>query len=296
MANDITKAISANPIKNGTMLVNGRARDCFDLSTTINILMNGSYTDLEEEAPNLVAAIGSFGYSYSTFTNISESTFLGFSNGVLIIPELQGDNLDADLTSGAKNAIATFVNNGGTLITFEPSSNDLYILLNNIFGFSLDVNGINDPISLTSEGSSLLTTAPSTIYYNDGTDSLYTTTLPPGSVTIYEGDAANQSVVTMMPYGTGKIYVLGWDWYDGAPIGSQDNGWLDVLNLILSSSSPQCDAPLSYGITYDRYVQEYPTITDIQDKYDQRFDNPSYYYGIGSDPVEVNITDTIVGG
>ena len=31
--------------------------------------------------------------------------------------------------------------------------------------------------------------------------------------------------------------------------------------------------------TYDAYVSNTPTITDIESKYDLRFDNPSYYYG-----------------
>jgi hypothetical protein len=278
MANDITLAIAENPIKNGTMVVNGRFINC---TSTINILMNGNYTDLEEEAPNLVAAISSFGHSYSTFTDISASTFSSFSGGTLVIPELQGDDLDANLTSDAKDAIATFVSNGGTLLAFEPSSDGLYSLLNSIFGFSLNTNGVSEPINLTSSGLSLLPTAPSTIPNNDGTSSLDTTTLPPDSVTIYEGDDVNQSVVTMIPYGTGKIYVMGWDWYDGAPIGNQNGGWVNLLGLVLSLSSPPCDNSLSYGIKYNRYVQEYPVIADIQDKYDNRFDDPSYYYGGG---------------
>jgi len=286
MAIDIIKAITENPIKNGTTVVNGRYKDCSNVSTstTMNILMNGNYTDLEEEAPNLEAAISSFGYSYTTFTDISELTFSTYiTDGVLVIPELQGDyDLDADLTSGAKDAIATFVSNGGTLLTFEPSSNNLYILLNNIFGLSLNTTGTSEPINLTSEGLALFPTAPSTITSNNGTDSLDATTLPPNSVSIYLGDSANDSVVTMMPYGEGKIYVLGWDWYDGAPLGGQDNGWLNVLNLILSSSLSVCDTPLSYGIKYNRYVKNTPTITDIETKYEDRFDNPSYYYGGGN--------------
>lgn len=32
----------------------------------------------------------------------------------------------------------------------------------------------------------------------------------------------------------------------------------------------------------DTYVKNTPTITDIQSKYDDRFDNPSYYYGGGN--------------
>jgi hypothetical protein len=272
---DIQAAISTNPVKNGTLMVHARFGACYN-SSTLNILMNGNYTDLEQEAPNLVAAINSFGYSYSTFTDISESTFSSFSGGTLVIPELQGDDLDAALTSGAKDAIEAFVSDGGTLLTFKPNSNDLYILLNNIFDFSLSTNSVDEPINLTTEGLSLLLATPSTISDNDGTGSLDTTTLPPDSVTIYEGDNANQSVVTMMPYGEGKIYVLGWDWYDGAPLGSQDNGWLSVLNGILSLSP--CSR--SYYQTYNRYVKEYPTIATIDQKYGNRFYNGIFVAGV----------------
>jgi hypothetical protein len=33
--------------------------------------------------------------------------------------------------------------------------------------------------------------------------------------------------------------------------------------------------------TKDTYVSNLPTIADIQDKYDGRFDDPSYYFGGG---------------
>jgi hypothetical protein len=36
------------------------------------------------------------------------------------------------------------------------------------------------------------------------------------------------------------------------------------------------------------YVKNTPTISDIEAKYDNRFDDPAYYYGIGN--------DTVVGG
>ena len=290
---DITTAVSGNPVKNGTIVVNGYSiPDCYNTySPNINILMNGNYTDLEEEAPNLVAAIASFGNSYRTFTSINQSAFASLSGGILVIPELDNADttLENDLTSGAKEAIATFVNNGGTLITFEPSSDGLYSLLNSIFNFSLDTNGISEPINLTSEGSGLFPTASSNIPDNDGTASLDTSTLPSSSITVYEGDGEDQSVVTMMPYGSGKIYVSGWDWYDGAPLGEQDGGWLAILDLIISSSLPApCDSTMSYGITYDRYVQEYPTISDIDDKYGYRFYNGIFVELVGD--------QTVVGG
>lgn len=40
--------------------------------------------------------------------------------------------------------------------------------------------------------------------------------------------------------------------------------------------------------TRDTYVQNIPAINTIENKYDDRFDDPSYYYGIG--------TSTVVGG
>ncbi len=35
----------------------------------------------------------------------------------------------------------------------------------------------------------------------------------------------------------------------------------------------------SISETYNRYVKNIPTISEIENKYDERFDNPSYYYG-----------------
>jgi len=34
--------------------------------------------------------------------------------------------------------------------------------------------------------------------------------------------------------------------------------------------------------TINSYVNNSPVITDIQSKYDEKFDDPSYYYGIGN--------------
>lgn len=37
-----------------------------------------------------------------------------------------------------------------------------------------------------------------------------------------------------------------------------------------------------YYSKLDTYVKNTPIITDIENKYDDRFDDPSYYYGIGN--------------
>lgn len=35
-------------------------------------------------------------------------------------------------------------------------------------------------------------------------------------------------------------------------------------------------------IVYNRYVKNTPSISEIQSKFDNRFDDPSYYYGCSS--------------
>lgn len=51
--------------------------------------------------------------------------------------------------------------------------------------------------------------------------------------------------------------------------------------------------------TYDYFVVNSPVITDIENKYDNRFNHPSYYYGgggIGGDVDGGNVGDVVVGG
>jgi hypothetical protein len=52
--------------------------------------------------------------------------------------------------------------------------------------------------------------------------------------------------------------------------------------LVISSSKTG-----KYSLN-NTYVNNTPVIADIQAKYDARFDDPSYYYGIGN--------NTIIGG
>jgi hypothetical protein len=47
-----------------------------------------------------------------------------------------------------------------------------------------------------------------------------------------------------------------------------------------------CTITGEYSLS-NTYVKNTPTITDIQDKYDNRFDDPSYYHGGGADGGDV---------
>jgi hypothetical protein len=48
-----------------------------------------------------------------------------------------------------------------------------------------------------------------------------------------------------------------------------------------------CSRTGEYSVL-NTYVLNTPTISDIQSKYDTRFDDPAYYYGLGD--------ETVVGG
>jgi hypothetical protein len=206
----------------------------------ISVLINNNYVDyvadpgssFSHEANNLMDFMNSVGISHTTFTSFSEVSL----EGTIIIPELEKGDLNPDLTNNIRSAIANFVDNGGKLVMFHPNSfGDLPVVLNAVFGFNLDTNGADEPINLTQAGAELFPQESNTIPSLSATSSINTATLPEGSVTIYEGDGSDQSVVTMIPYGSGKIYVLGWDLYDEVPRGENDGGWNHLLESILKS-------------------------------------------------------------
>jgi hypothetical protein len=67
----------------------------------------------------------------------------------------------------------------------------------------------------------------------------------------------------------------------------QKNMANDITVAILEN--PIKNGTLVYGCsktglfdTKDTYVSNRPTISDIENKYDHRFDDPSYYYGGGN--------------
>lgn len=209
----------------------------------IYIFTNDNYVDyvrepgdsVSHEVNNLIASLGTFEITPIKFRGISAASWTAVAEAadVILIPELEENDLDPDLSSDSKTIIRNFVSNGGTFVMFEPESGDLITVLNDIFSFSLDTNNADEPFTLTTDGRTLFPGLSPTLPDNNGSDALDTTTLPAGSTTIYSGDGSNESIVTLMPYGSGKIYVMAWDWYDAAPIGEQDGGWNSVLQQII---------------------------------------------------------------
>jgi len=62
-----------------------------------------------------------------------------------------------------------------------------------------------------------------------------TASFPAGALTIYEYGA--DTSVGVIGVGQGQVVTLSFDWYNAAPVGDQDAGWLDVLDSAISRAA-----------------------------------------------------------
>lgn len=214
-------------------------------SSEIALFFHGSYVDTAEssigEATNLRDTLQSLGYQVTTFTGTSAvniSTALTGKN-VLIIPELERADLTPALDSTARTVITDFVNNGGTLLTFADYSGRSLTLLNSLFsGYSLTRNyAHSSSFSRTADAiDTVFETGPTSLPNNNGTYPITTSSLPIGSKSVYASGSSN--ALFSKEEGLGTVMQFGWDWYNAQPTGYQDGGWLNVLDLAMSSISP----------------------------------------------------------
>ena len=225
--------------------------------TGVALFVNATYveyipSDLAAEASNVEDTVESLGHAVSTFTGITGSEIATAVSGkaALLIPEQEEGDLNSALDAAARSAVANFVDSGGTLVVFYTWRNT--DLLNSSFGFALSSTSGGGPYtyySSTASGTRFdSATAPSSIPDNNATDLVWTSSLPAGAKVIY-GDASGNGAVTLIPYGSGSIVILGWDWYDAAPTGTQDGGWVSVLDLAIPSSSAPSGTLLSLTTT-----------------------------------------------
>jgi hypothetical protein len=208
-------------------------------------------TDGTGEAYNVVQTLTSQGHTVSTFTSLAPNvlgpTLLGKS--VLVIPELENGNLTPTLSGATTSIIHDFVFiRGGTLVVFAPATGDPLAVLNVTFkedplgGKALSLTSAGDAVgSITKAAGAAGTTfanGPATLPILSATSTVELASLPVGSQlvhtnVIYEDDNGN-AVVTQISYGSGHILIIGWDWFDAAPTGAQDGGWLALLDTTVT--------------------------------------------------------------
>jgi hypothetical protein len=218
----------------------------------VAVLINTAYVgynpgDYHDEASNVEATLVSQGHTVNTFTDISATGFNDAVSGqdALVIPELESGDLNAAIDAAARTALADFVSSGGIFIGFG-SNEDRYIsLVNAVFGFSLSSGSYGDPYSLNAidAAGTSFEGGPASLPYNNDTTDIDDASLPPSTKIIY--NSGSDVGVFMAPFGSGWVIFIGWDWFDAAPTGSLDNGWLSVLNAAVTVNA---ETPPTVGV------------------------------------------------
>lgn len=208
------------------------------------IFLNPAYVDyvdgdIGSEAYNLLQTIPAYGEPITTFTGITAADFSSNTSSTtlaLIIPELEMGDLNPDINDAARTVISDYVNNGGILVTFGSTDLPTFNLLNATFGWSLESGSENGTYSLNSTAATGTSFAggPTPLVYNDDTTTVLLSSLPAEAKAIYVDNTSGDAALFAIPVGSGYVVYSGYDWYDGAPAGTQDNGWLDALNRALS--------------------------------------------------------------
>ncbi len=219
----------------------------------IGLFYHSDYIQIDEgnifaEGSNMNASLQMLGYEMNlinefTSTNIIESD-------LIIIPELERKNLFLDLDESQKQDLRNYVSNGGGIIISgvvapnEANANNATDLLNGVFDFSIETS----EVALT--GHSIKEDQGNQYGFNSSPDKVpnnnsvafITSGLPSSSVSIYSDISNNSySSVSILNYGEGSIIYLGWGWWNAIPNGTQDGGWMSILEASINLTS--CPKP-----------------------------------------------------
>ena len=218
----------------------------------VAFLTNATFTNFNPgnadfSGSDMLAAVQSFGYAVAPFSSLDDATWANAAqSNVMIIPQLSHD-LFTVMTAAQRQTVIDFVNRGGTLITVidggDRQNNQQF--LNRLFGTSLQRSGADEPILSGNATGTSFGTGPSTL--DEFVPGLLLSSIPTPFIGVYLaegfGGVGTVSDVTVFRPTTGasatkgQVIVLGFDWTFGAPVGSIDGGWNDVLHRALRFES-----------------------------------------------------------
>lgn len=208
-------------------------------SARVAVFDNAAFVDTRNattsESDNVQASLTSLGHVVTAFTGTQAADFTAAlaDADVLLFPEFElGDFLPDTAT---QDVIRGFVGAGGTLVMNGDAGAGDEAFLNAVFGFSL-VQGTNSTFGESAAQPDRAATTfaddPPTLRNGNGTYAVQTASLPTGSLNLYE--SSGNTTVAAMPFGAGQIVFLAFDWYNAAPRGSQNGGWLEALDSAIS--------------------------------------------------------------
>ncbi len=216
---------------------------CVQASAAENVALfyNSTYVDsvgtgTSKEPYNLKLSLESFGHTVTTFTGITaaEVTTALTGKAILAIPELEYGDLNAAMATDAKQVVNNWVNAGGILIVMNDYNNSGGTFINGVFGsYGLQRGtppGYIPYTRQTDANGTAFENSSASVTGKSATIPLLVSSLPSGALNLY-GDGDTLSAVFYKSEGYGAVYFFAWDWYNAAPNGTEDAGWLDVLEV-----------------------------------------------------------------
>jgi hypothetical protein len=182
------------------------------------------------ESSDLMFALQEAGFPLDTTSEMDSTSIAALIAGkdIVFFPEVE-----PAFDAGTEAILEAFVDNGGTIVLVGGYQHVDWV--NSAFGLGLEVSdsGWTDD-ALMPKGSQASGTpfsgGPSSITANNGGSTLRAISLPGTARIIYKGtDGIQDGSVVLIPSGDGHLVYFGWDWYDGAPFGTQDGGWTSLL-------------------------------------------------------------------
>ncbi len=250
---------------------------CFgiQISNAQNVALyyNSKFTQIDEgnlfaEGSNLKLALNTLPYGITEFNSFNVGTLssaMGQSD-LIVIPELERGDLFAAMNKESKDYIKKYVSNGGGLIICgvvapnEDNTDNAIDFLNGLFGFSLESKhflltgtSVMNPTQTSGTHFENLDTKIN----NNNSTSFITNALPNGASALYSNmDNPSETTVAMLPFGKGKIIYLGWGWWNAIPVGTQDGGWMDILDASIQEVAcmgPEAVAKSNITLNLDKY-------------------------------------------
>ena len=234
-------------------------------SKTVALLGDVTYVDYRPgetggEASNLEEGITGLGGEVTVFSLTDSGVLAGAISGrdALVIPDLEKSaGLYDDLNETERNAIRSFVNEGGMMLVHGDSGQRSLALLNGLFGFSI-VTAATQTSYSQGEAASFSTSysvGPGSLPNNSASNTVSNASLPFGAQVVYaNGDSV---AVFIVPVGKGWVAFHAWDWFNAVPVGTVDNGWIIMLKAFLKLEPLSGAVALLADNTYVEYNQNY---------------------------------------
>ncbi len=193
------------------------------------------------------------------FTGVDAASFKNAltNANLLIIPALDNGDLNAAMTNSAKDVILNYVNNGGGLIVVgNPQSRETAFLQNTFSYSTIGGGSAHADYFLNAPTGTAFAAGPASVGNNGNIYPLNSTSFPAGAAALYNDFYyySNSDVaVALFPVaGHNRITYLGWDFTNGGPNGSQDNGWNTTLSLAIkqvAGNLPVLVTPTPYALS-----------------------------------------------